>query len=261
MKEELNLLTRDRKKFDSYLYLSLEDAILEVERRKNDQSLAEYIKNSVGKGPEILQNKSSIVLFRNVATPNYETARFLTITTAIQNFQPVMLEYTSDKFLSRNWSKHALGKLRFQKGINKNGEPIIETQTIIDFTRADNLPLKDVVTIDGGGLVDFHHKLFLERYPDLKENICDLSDWLKEFGNARDYYKKFLTLFLKDAILCENFMLDDAEIGFTESVVMPAFAQIEAECGHKPIIVALAPTDIEGNKFWFSYPYGGEGLG
>jgi hypothetical protein len=256
MKEKPDLLVDDRDKFNSFLYVSLTDALAEIEHRKSNSELSSYIGESINSEiPEILRNKKSFVLFRHVATPNHEIARFITITNAIPGYQSIILEYTQDRFLSVNEAKHSLGKLRFQKGINKNGEPIIEASTIVDFHSADNQKLSQVATIHGENLIDFHHRIFFKKFPDFRENIFDLSGWLQQFGGAKQYYKKFLTLFLKDAILLENYMLEKSEKSFTQSVIIPAFDEIESECGFKPLVVALEPTELEGDRFWLSYPY------
>jgi hypothetical protein len=87
-------------------------------------------------------------------------------------------------------------------------------------------------------------------------NVYDMSDWLHKNINSKaaSWYKKFLSLFLKDAILFENFMTSKYDIELTKKVVLPAILEIEQETGLRPIIVALEPTDIEGNEFWMSYP-------
>ena len=67
--------------------------------------------------------------------------------------------------------------------------------------------------------------------------------------------KPFLTLFLRDAILFENFLLDTSESQFTHNVVLPTIKTIATEIGIKPLIVALEPTEVEGDEFWLSYPH------
>lgn len=253
--EDAQILTADRNKFDSFLYLSLTDALEELDRRRNNTKLQSYVDEIVGKVPEILIHKKSLVLFRHIATPNHEICRFITATESLKDYQQLIFEYTSDRFLSRNESKHALGKLRFVKGINKKGDQIIETHGIVNFNDIDNKNLLEIKTLWGQGLVDFHHELFFKNYSKLKSNIFDLSNWLKNAGgNSQSYYKKFLALFLKDAILFENFLLETSEKNFTSNVVIPAIREISQECGFTPLIVALEPTNLEGDKFWLSYP-------
>ena len=62
-------------------------------------------------------------------------------------------------------------------------------------------------------------------------------------------------MFLQDGVLFENFLMDGKEQKFTEEVILPAILEIEAECGYKPLIVALEPTGIEGDHFWLSHPF------
>ena len=83
----------------------------------------------------------------------------------------------------------------------------------------------------------------------------DASNWfLKSGGNAKEYYKNFLTLFVSHGILLENFMLDVKELTFTENIFLPAFMQVLRETGKKPLIIALEPTEIESNIFWMCHP-------
>lgn len=162
------------------------------------------------------------------------------------------MEYTADRFLSRNESKYSLGKLHFAKGINKKGDQIIETLAVVDFNGIDHKLLSEVKTLWGQGMVDFHHELLFKTHPEFQENIFDLSNWLKNLGgNSKSYYKKFLSLFLKDAVLFENFLLESDERNFTNTVVMPAIKEIAQESGYKPLIVALEPTELEGIDFGF----------
>ena len=58
--------------------------------------------------PEILKNnKKYAVLFRQIATPNYETKRFIALAKE-NNLCPVIFEYHNDKFTSNNEFKHSL---------------------------------------------------------------------------------------------------------------------------------------------------------
>jgi len=75
-------------------------------------------------------------------------------------------------------------------------------------------------------------------------------------GGADKYYTPFTALFIKDAILFENFMLDSKEISFTKDIFLSAFIEVYRKTGCKPLIVALEPTDIEGDEFWPCHPNG-----
>lgn len=250
-------LIGDREKFNKFVYMSLEDAVKEIDYRQNNELINDYLKKTLPTGiPEVMKNKKSIVLFRHIATLNYEILRFVSLTSIFDKFQQVILEYTEDKFTNRNEWKFFLGKMSFIKGMNKNNEIMFESQNIINFNESNIKPISSIKTIWGQSLVDFHHEMFFKYFPDLKGQVFDLSKWIHENGDeAKKYYKYFLALFLKHGILFENFMLENGELAFTKEVIMPAIMEIEKETGMHPIIVALEPTDIEGDKFWLSHPY------
>jgi hypothetical protein len=133
-----------------------------------------------------MRGKKSIVLFRHVATSNYEINRFAMIADTFPDFQPLILEYTDDKFNDRNEWKYYLGKLRFHKGVNHKGESIFEHVNIINFNESNNKPISSLQTHWGERLVDFHHHLFHTSFPQLQGNTYDLSDWLHQIGpNAK----------------------------------------------------------------------------
>lgn len=140
--------------------------------------------------------------------------------------------------------------------MNKNGETMWENLRIINFNDSNNKKISSIKTMWGEPLVDFHHGLFCESFPKHTQCMTDISDWLHTAGpHAIDYYKQFLTLFLRDGILFENFLLEKNEFGFTQQVVLPAFLAVMKETGLKPLVVALEPTDIEADNFWQSHPY------
>jgi len=248
-------LFKTRDTFNGYAYTEWQEALAELERRNADEKLSAYIDTLLPHGlPQVMKDKKSMVLFRHIATPNYEIQRFLICADALDMLQPLILEYTNDRFNNRNEMKFVLGKIPFHKGFNKHGDPLVERHNIIDINASNNQPISSVETVWGQRLVDFHHEMFEHSFPHLKENVFDLSEWLHHFGpSAKDYYKGFLALFLKDAILFENFLVDGKEFEFTKDVIMPLFIEIEKECGLRPLVVALEPTHIEGDQFWISH--------
>lgn len=246
----------DRNAFNAHVYMHWDEALAELHARQSDEKLSAYVASLLPDGlPDKMRGKLNMVLFRHIATPNYEVSRFLMAADALEELNPLILEYTKDKFNNRNDWKFSLAKLRFNKGTNKLGEHIYEAKTIIDINAANNVPISSVNTTWGQSLVDFHHELFGDAYPTFKEQASDISEWLHAHGSsAKDYYKAFLALFLKDGILFENFLMDSKEYEFTKEIILPALLELEAETGYKPLIVALEPTDIEGDDFWLSHP-------
>ena len=118
------------------------------------------------------------VLFRPVATPNFELLRFASLATA-HNLTPLVLEYHRDKFVSYcNPIKHALARMRFHNGTGRNGGARITALTVTNISASTGRILADVTTFSGEPLVAFHHHL-LSTVGDLREVIFyDASIWL-----------------------------------------------------------------------------------
>jgi len=255
-------LLADRRKFDAFVYRDIHEARAELERRQDNRKIDAYLSRQLPVGiPDAMKGKKSVVLFRHIATSNYEICRFVILTEALNDLQPLILEYTEDKFTNRNEWKYFLGRISFANGVNKKSEEIFECINIINFNESNSKPISSISTLWDQSLVDFHHELFLEEFPHLENNVSDLSEWLHAQGvGAKGYYKSFLSLFLKHGILLENFLVVSKELSFTREVILPALLEIEEETGMLPLIVALEPTDIEDKKFWLSHPYKKKGV-
>ncbi|MEI8337868.1 MAG: hypothetical protein WCF92_01825 [bacterium] len=256
-KDKIDKLVANREEFDKFVYMSFDDATKEIERRQNDKLIEKYLEKTLPHGiPIEMRGKKSVVLFRHIATLNYEILRFISLTSVTDKFQQLIIEYSADKFTNRNEGKFFLGKMSFVKGTNKKNEAMFESQNIINFNTSNFKPISSIKTLWGQSLVDFHHELFFKFFPELKGHVFDLSEWIHENGDeAKKYYKYFLSLFLKHGMLFENFLLENNELAFTKDIILPAIMEIEKETGMRPIIVALEPTDIEDSKFWLSHPY------
>lgn len=256
LQEQIEHLISNREAFNKFVYTPLDEAVKELEIRKKDSKLGTLVnKNLLTDIPDALKKNNSVVLHRQVVTPNYEVGRFANIVDALE-FNPVFFEYADDKFVTENDWKYYLGNMGFYLGIGKKGGVKVEHVRIIDFNIANGKKISEVKTHWGQSLIDFHHELLLKRFPNFKESIFDGSTWYSENGgNAKSYYEQFLLLFIKDSILFENFMLDIKEVSFTREVFLPAFIRAMRITGKKPLIVALEPTDIEGENFWLYHPH------
>ncbi|HEY9480806.1 MAG TPA: hypothetical protein VIR98_01065 [Candidatus Paceibacterota bacterium] len=255
---DIEKLISDREAFNAFIYTPLDKAIEELRSRNADESLGARMRDSVAiRIPEPLSDGPKAVLFRQVTTPNYELRRFVSIADAVCGLQPLFWEYRKDKFTSNNDVKKALGKLSFFFGKGKKGGSKIERLNVIDFNSYNGKKIDEVKTLWGQPLVDFHRELFENTYPKLDTAVFyDASDWFATSGGAaKGYYENFLSLFVKHAVLFENFMLDMKEVGFTREIFLPAFLRIMKATGVKPLIVALEPTDIEGEEFWMCHPH------
>lgn len=256
--ERIKFLIENKKEFQEYLYTPLQAALAESEKRAENKDLQEYLTKHLPHGiPEVLNSDhKNIVIFRHIASPNYETCRFLSIADGLdRTHRAHIFQYTKDKFNDRNQGKYYLSKLRLHKGYDKNRAEIFEKIGLIDFVQNANVPIHEVKTKWGEGLVDLHHAMFDERFPMFSKSKHDVSDWLHKYGQtAREYYKPFLLLFMRNGILFDNFLTNEAERTFTEMMILPLINEIESESGYKPLIVSLDPSELEEELFWLSYP-------
>ncbi|HAO65019.1 TPA: hypothetical protein DCQ44_03515, partial [Candidatus Taylorbacteria bacterium] len=164
-KKLVDELISDRQKFNDFVYTPINEAIAELKKRGNDHNLCSLVdKSLLDNIPESIKNQKSMVLFRHVATPNYEIRRFMIAADGLDELHPVIFEYTADKFTNRNYWKYSLGRLFLHKGVNKNKEQLFDTKIIIDFNESNNKPLNTIKTKWGQSLVDFHREMFLNSF-------------------------------------------------------------------------------------------------
>lgn len=247
---DIEELVNDRNAFNAFVYTPLGEAIIELEQRRRSD-----VKDNMINVPDIFNNEPKVLIFRQVITPNYEIRRFISIADAI-GINPIFMDHYKDIFVAKNGWKYSLGKMFFHKGRDKNGKSLEESLKIINFDGAEGKLLHDLKTLWGQPLIHFHKELFLEYFPYFEENIFSASDWLHTFGKtASEYYEPFLRLFIKRGILFENFLVDKEELYFSKEIFLPAFIKVYKDTGYKPLIVALEPTDIEGERFWMNHPY------
>jgi hypothetical protein len=248
----IDYLVSNREAFDSFVYTPVMEAVVELRRRWNDPTIPEPIFI-----PEQLRNGFKAIHSVCLISPNYQVRRYINIADALE-MEPLIFERKDDIYIPQNneW-KYSLGKMHFFMGRSKNDNFIIEKKRIIDFNNDHGKKISTIKTLWGEPLTSFHHKLFFSSNPHLSpdNNIFDNSKWFFDVGGTtRDYYVALLSLIIKHGILFENFMLDKKELNFTREVFLPAFIKIYKSTGLKPLIVALEPTDIEGDEFWISYP-------
>lgn len=248
----------DRKTFSRFVYFgTIDEAVAEIKKRKTDKELQKKIENFYSRIgiPNAFKNDPPIVIGRHIATPNFESARFLIIADALE-MRPLFLEYHEDKFTSSNAYKKTLVKLPFHEGIGKKGGLKLSYKSVMDINKANGKTLKSLKTDWGENLIDFHHNLFTENYPHInKSNFYDGSDWFKIQGeDAKDYYIHMMALFISNGILLENYVLEDPqEQYFAKNILLPTLKTIYRHFKVKPLIVALSPTDVESLEFWSSH--------
>ncbi len=261
---DIDHLISNREAFNKFVYTPLDEAVRELDERSKDKKLKEYVKKTLPIGvPNIIEDgKKYAFLARVVATPNHESHRFLSVIDVLDHFIPVFWEYIDDKFTpNMNEIKYHLARMTFYLGRGKKGGEKITNLRVVDFNVHGGKKISDVKTIWGQSLSDFHHEFFKKHYAHhhkLNNPIFfDGSAWQAECDNdIKIYYKYIFTLFLTHGIIFENFLLNNkGELVFIKEVFLPIFLSILKDTGKKPLIVALEPTDIEGDKFWMYYPH------
>lgn len=241
-------------------YLTSHDiAVRELEERRKDPDLMRRVEAYLGGDiPDYFNGDPILYLARHVATPNFETLRFLHLTESL-GMKAVIGQDTKDKFVSQNVFKRTLGKLPIYLRVTQKGGELHEQYqnvTIIDFNTANGKPFSEIRTLWGEPLVDFHRDLF-EQFMNRPVQIEDDSLWIDRVhrGDLLAHYKKFLALFLAHGILFEDYQMDDPEEReFVENVLSPAFKFVESRFGVRPLIIPLTPTNLESARFWESYP-------
>lgn len=252
---DYNKIISDRNLFNHIVYTPLSDALLLLEERKKNPELTKKIKKLLkNKIPKICKKQKCAIMARQLATPNYDSKLFISVARE-NNLSPVFLEYFSDKFTSNNKYKHSLGQLCIQNSIDKNGEECIEKITIIDFNKSNSKKLKDVKTLWGQSLVDFHRKLFKTEDFHGLYFLEEEHDWYKKKKDETpfEFYVNFFLLVSCFGILFENFLIskNEDESQFTKEVILPAFEKVVRLTGIKPLIVPLSPIDLENDSFWY----------
>ncbi len=247
----------NRAEFEKEVYMTIEEAVHELSKREQDKDLDKKIEQffEEKQKPEIYFKGKNSSIFRQLATCNYENSRFLIISDSLE-LKPIFFEYLKDKFVSVNELKKYFIKMPFHFGFGKNNDHIIEYKNIADINESNGKHFDSLKTFWGEDVVDFHRNILKNKYNQLNtENFFDASEWLETCGKtAENYYKFYLALFTRNTVLFENFMLEDEkEREFVEKIFLPSFRFVRDFFGVRPIIVALEPTDIEGNIFWHSY--------
>ena len=230
------------------------NAIEEMRMRKLDDSLLQSVNEFFDSNiPNHFKSDTPLLyLSRHIATPNFETLHAIKI--AKDNDVTLIIgEDPNDKFVSNNFLKKSLGKLTIITGKAKNGDPIIENTTIVDFNSYSGQPFNKVLTRSGTLLVDVH-KFLMSKYRDSRVVVSNESNWVGEYhkGDIIEYYKMFLSLMIVHGIMLEFYAVEDSE--FVDEVLAPAFNFVESKFGHKPLICGLIEPEQEFKKNWLAYP-------
>src|SRR3989344_623261 len=243
----------------SDLMLTPFEAVKELERRQRDPELLKRVeKYLAGDIPEYFKDGPILCLARQIATPNFETVRFIRL---MGNFgiKIVITQDSKGLFVSQNHVKRVLCKLPVcQRITQKNGKlhEHYQNVTIVDFNIADGKAFSDIRTLWGEGLVDFHTRLFSELLSEKIESPDDAA-WIDRHhrGNLLEHYKHLLALFVAHGLFFENSNMDDPqEVNFVRDILRPACRSVEERFGYRPIITQVFPSSFESYHFWLSYP-------
>ena len=164
---DYNKIMSDRNIFNQIVYTPMSEALLLLDKRRKDLELITKVEKLLkGDIPEIFKNnKKYAVLFRQIATPNYETKRFIALAKE-NNLHPVIFEYHDDLFSpDNNQFKYSLGILPIHKIIkNKPSLHLKEYIRIVDFNKHKGKKMKEVLTAWSEPLIDFHKFLFSNHF-------------------------------------------------------------------------------------------------
>ena len=226
-----------------YVYTDLETAVEEIHKRRQNiilqKTITEFLNNDI---PTHFCGKKPLFYFsRHVATPNFETLKFIERTQHIDGFTTVIGEDINGKFASINRTKRALGKLPIVKGMNRMHDEIIENYTVVDFGKADGATFKSIILDNGRGLVETHHELLQEIYPNVL--FVDESSWIDRHhrGNLLEQYKHLLALTLMHGVMFEIYYSNDRD--FINNILIPAIHFVTKRFGCKPLICKLLPDE------------------
>jgi hypothetical protein len=231
------------------IYTPLEEAVALLHTRRRNITA-----DSDGELERRLAARSCAVLFRQVATPNFELRHFRSLA-ADAGLWPVVLEFPGDKFAHCNPEKYAIARLTFSLGTGRNGGSRNRCVAVVDMTKANGRLMSEVKTFWNQPLIEFHHELLTDSGLGLDLERYDSTAWFQSHGgSARLYYADFFELFVDRAILFESFLQTPGETIFTEETILPAFESVCAQRGQRPLICRLDPPEREGDPYWHHYP-------
>lgn len=250
---------RDEPSGTTDLVMAPFEAVEELEKRQKDPMLRKKVEEYLaGDIPEYFKNGPILYLARHIATPNFETLRFIHLMRQL-GMRTVVSQDSRGTFVPYNKIKKALCKLPVCRRLSQKGKKLnehYENVTIVDFNAADGKPLSDIQTLWGEKLIDFHTRLFSE-FTEGEIERPDDAAWIDRHhrDNLLEHYKHLLSLFVVHGIFFENYdMKDKHEIYFVKHILRPAFHFVENRFGYRPLIAQVFPTSFESVRFWISYP-------
>lgn len=238
------------------IYTNFNSLQEELDKRWNDVSLRKKVASFFGDDviSHVLEKQYA---FQNkyIFSPNKELDNFINLSDVV-GLEKCLLEYNG-KFVSKNIEKYFLCKMYFTQGLNKNNTDIFISERIVDFNKYEGEHMKNIDTLWGENLVDFHHKLVDLRYPGLSKKIISINEWFDRNNNIEgEWYTAFLALFVVNGILFENYLPEDPEENvFIMEKLKPSLLKIKEIFGVTPLILPAVPVAEGSDVHWRAYDY------
>lgn len=236
------------------IYANFNSLQEELDKRWDDISLRKKVASFFGDDAisNVLEKQYA---FQNkyIFSPNKELDNFIKLSDVL-GLEKCLLEYNG-KFVSKNIEKYFLCKMYFTQGLNKNNTDIFISERVVDFNKYEGENMKNIDTLWGENLVDFHHKLVDLRYPGLSKNIISINEWFDRNNNVEgEWYTAFLALFVVNGILFENYLPEDPEENvFIMEKLKPSLLKIKDIFGVTPLIVPAVPIVEGSDVHWRAY--------
>lgn len=233
------------------MYSSISEIQQEIERRKNDVALRQKVEKFLSEYGIPFQDTTPKAFFsRSVMSPNLELSYFLNLADDLR-LEPMLLEYP-DKFVAKNENKYFLCNMHFGTKATQNRHGI----KIVDFGTSEGKRFNELKTLWGDDFITFHHKILFKEKPQVEGKILNIYEWFnKSRKTGGDYYAAYLSLFICNGVLFENFLGNDKEeTKFVQEKILPSFKKIYEMFGVKPLIFPLLPIENEGQESWLTYP-------
>ncbi|MSU60447.1 MAG: hypothetical protein EXS52_00840 [Candidatus Staskawiczbacteria bacterium] len=240
-----------------YFSENFSDVAKELKRRSENKELDAMLSDywDLHRIPDIdfFKNGPYAVLSRSSASPNAEQKHFLEFARK-NGLTPVILEYDG-KFVTRNLEKLYLCKMHFYSDKNSKEYDHPVKICVADTNVNQGKSMSQILTHENKPLLDFHHDLFFKHADTTNCNICNFTEW---FNMARvigpNYYFFFLLIFMKNAVLFDNYTLSDSEESrFVEEKILPSIHELQEKFGLRPLIFPLVPIKTETDMHWLSY--------
>lgn len=194
------------------------------------------------------------ILFRQIATPSYETVWFER-KARHYGFRPVIIEHRTDRFSVHNTYKRSLVTPHIITGRSRHGHAIIKKQKLVEHNSAEGRSLHTIVLASGESLVEYHHRKLRALMGSHAPVAIDLSEIMDTAAcGPSAYYVDIFKLVTGRAVLFEDFVVDESTNSFFEQVVKPAYDLALNSTGGRPKVIKLTRGRQAESPLWNAYP-------